>query len=67
VAAQTRILLVSGSTRGASSNTVALRTIREVAPEGVDTELYDGLPSCPRSVPMTTARSRPRRWPGCAG
>jgi chromate reductase, NAD(P)H dehydrogenase (quinone) len=30
------LLLVSGSTRGASTNTAALRTALEVAPDGID-------------------------------
>ena len=38
-----RLLLVSGSTRGASINTAALRTVVEVAPAGVVATLYDGL------------------------
>ena len=36
-----RILLVSGSTRAASTNTAVLRTAPTVAPEGVTTELYE--------------------------
>jgi len=51
VPAQTRILLVSGSTRGGSTNTAALRTIQAVAPEGVRAELYDGLAGLPAFNP----------------
>jgi chromate reductase len=39
----TEILLISGSTRDGSTNTAALRTAQEAAPEGVDAVLYDGL------------------------
>jgi NAD(P)H-dependent FMN reductase len=49
--ARTRILLISGSTRGGSSNTAALRTIRAVAPAGVTAELYDGLAGLPAFNP----------------
>jgi|SRR5450755_278267 chromate reductase len=54
VPAQTRILLVSGSTRGGSTNTAALRTIQAVAPEGVSgvsAELYEGLAGLPAFNP----------------
>ena len=46
-----RILLVSGSTRAASTNTAALRTAAVVAPPGVTAALYDGLPSLPAFNP----------------
>ena len=46
-----RILLVSGSTRGASGNTAALRTIRDVAPDGVSAVLYEGLAGLPAFNP----------------
>jgi chromate reductase len=46
-----RVLLVSGSTRGASTNTAALRTARLVAPQGVTAELYDGLADLPAFIP----------------
>jgi len=46
-----RLLLVSGSTRGASTNTAALRTAREVAPTGVAATLYDGLSDLPAFNP----------------
>jgi chromate reductase, NAD(P)H dehydrogenase (quinone) len=49
--AQTRILLISGSTRGGSSNTAALRTIGSVAPAGVTAELYGGLAELPAFNP----------------
>ena len=47
----TRILLVSGSTRDASTNTAALRTIQAVAPDGVTTTLYDELSELPAFNP----------------
>ncbi|HEY1644526.1 MAG TPA: NAD(P)H-dependent oxidoreductase [Streptosporangiaceae bacterium] len=49
--AQTRILLISGSTRAGSGNTSALRTIQAVAPAGVSAELYDGLAGLPAFNP----------------
>jgi NAD(P)H-dependent FMN reductase len=42
-----RILLVSGSTRSGSTNRAALRTIRDVAPDGVTAVLYEGLAELP--------------------
>jgi chromate reductase len=46
-----RILLISGSTRGGSGNTAALRTARELVPDGVTAELYDGLAALPAFNP----------------
>ncbi|MFC7278666.1 NADPH-dependent FMN reductase [Paractinoplanes rhizophilus] len=46
-----RVLLVSGSTRAASTNTAALRTARLVAPEGLTAVLYDGLIDLPAFRP----------------
>ena len=42
-----RVLAISGSLRTASFNTGLLRTSREVAPDGMDVEIFDirGLPS----------------------
>ncbi|MEV6277454.1 NADPH-dependent FMN reductase [Nocardia sp. NPDC051832] len=45
------ILLVSGSTRDASTNTAALRTVQATAPAGVTTVLYSGLTELPQFVP----------------
>ncbi len=42
-----RILLVSGSTRRGSTNTAALRTVQEEAPDGVTAVLYEGLADLP--------------------
>ena len=46
-----RLLLVSGSTRGASTNTAALRTAIEVAPPAIAAALYDGLSDLPAFNP----------------
>jgi chromate reductase, NAD(P)H dehydrogenase (quinone) len=46
-----RILLVSGSTRAGSTNTAALRTIQEVAPDSVTAGLYGGLADLPAFNP----------------
>ncbi|PZS16174.1 MAG: NADPH-dependent FMN reductase [Pseudonocardiales bacterium] len=45
------VLLVSGSTRAASSNTALLRTAVAVAPDGVETVLYAGLVELPHFNP----------------
>jgi NAD(P)H-dependent FMN reductase len=45
------LLLVSGSTRPASTNTAALRTAATLAPAGVEATLYDGLVELPAFVP----------------
>jgi NAD(P)H-dependent FMN reductase len=42
-----RFLFVSGSLRDASTNTAALGTALELAPEGVQCHLYDGLARLP--------------------
>jgi chromate reductase, NAD(P)H dehydrogenase (quinone) len=60
VAAMTRILLVSGSTRGGSGNTAALRTIQAVAPDGVSTELYEGLAGLPAFNPDDDGANLPK-------
>jgi chromate reductase, NAD(P)H dehydrogenase (quinone) len=46
-----RILLVSGSTRSASSNTAALRTVAATAPAGIEAPLYGGLADLPAFNP----------------
>jgi len=46
-----RILLVSGSLRSGSTNTAALLTAGAVAPEGVDTELFDSMARLPHFNP----------------
>ncbi|WP_227979516.1 NADPH-dependent FMN reductase [Nocardia spumae] len=45
------ILLISGSTRAGSTNTAALRTIADIAPPDITTELFDGLIDIPAFVP----------------
>jgi chromate reductase, NAD(P)H dehydrogenase (quinone) len=42
-----RILAISGSLRTASLNTALVRTARDLAPAGVEIELFDGLGSIP--------------------
>src|SRR6476620_12180616 len=49
--ADVRILLISGSTRRGSGNTAALRTVQALAPDGIATELYDGLTALPAFSP----------------
>ena len=46
-----RILLITGSTRAGSSNTLALRALHELDHPGVSTELYHGLLQLPVFVP----------------
>lgn len=45
------VLLVSGSTRGGSTNSAALRTAQASAPGGISTVLYDGLSGLPAFNP----------------
>ncbi|MCX4098795.1 NADPH-dependent FMN reductase [Nocardia sp. alder85J] len=47
----THLLLISGSTRTGSTNTAALRTLQQVAPQGISTHLYDELTTLPAFVP----------------
>jgi chromate reductase, NAD(P)H dehydrogenase (quinone) len=47
----TELLLISGSTRAASSNTAALRALAELAPNGIHAELYGGLSDLPAFNP----------------
>ena len=54
-----RILLISGSTRGASTNTALLRTACDVSPRGVEPELYDGLTGLPHFNPDDDADPLP--------
>jgi chromate reductase, NAD(P)H dehydrogenase (quinone) len=51
VAADVRILLISGSTRRGSGNTAALRTVQAMAPEGITAEMYPGLALLPAFSP----------------
>jgi NAD(P)H-dependent FMN reductase len=45
------VLLISGSTRAASSNSALLRTAVVAAPPGITTVLYDGLAALPHFNP----------------
>lgn len=51
-----RLLLVSGSTRSASTNTAALRTAALVAPKGVTAVLFEGLADLPAFNPDDDAQ-----------
>lgn len=51
MSARTRLLLVSGSTRAASTNTAALRTLAQLLPAEVTADLYDGLAALPAFNP----------------
>jgi NAD(P)H-dependent FMN reductase len=46
-----RLLLISGSTRDGSSNTLALARLHELDHPGVSTDLYDGLTRLPAFIP----------------
>lgn len=50
-----RGLLISGSLREGSTNTAVLRTVRAVAPRGVELTLYEGLSSLPHFNPDVEA------------
>jgi chromate reductase len=54
-----RILAISGSLRRASHNTALLREAAELAPEGVEVELYPGLDRLPTRTTTPVTR-RPR-------
>jgi NAD(P)H-dependent FMN reductase len=51
MAAEVRILLISGSTRHGSGNTAALRTVQAIAPDGITAEIYGGLAALPAFSP----------------
>ena len=46
-----KLLLISGSLRGASTNSATLRTAAAVAPVGVEAEIYDGMGRLPHFNP----------------
>jgi NAD(P)H-dependent FMN reductase len=46
-----RVLLISGSTRGASSNSAVVRTAAVVAPAQIEATIYDGLLRLPHFNP----------------
>jgi chromate reductase len=47
----TRVLLISGSLRSRSTNTAVLRTVADLAPDGVETALYERLGALPHFNP----------------
>ncbi len=49
--APSRLLFISGSTRGGSTNTAVLRTAQALAPGGATTVLYEGLADLPAFNP----------------
>jgi NAD(P)H-dependent FMN reductase len=51
MAAEVRILLISGSTRHGSGNTATLRTVQAIAPDGITAEIYVGLAALPAFSP----------------
>jgi chromate reductase len=51
VTARGRVLLISGSTRAGSSNTMALRALHDLDHPGVKTDLYQDLSKMPVFVP----------------
>jgi chromate reductase, NAD(P)H dehydrogenase (quinone) len=55
----TVVLLISGSTRSASTNTAALRTVATLAPEGVETLWYGGLAKLPAFNPDDDGTAHP--------
>ncbi|WP_058855023.1 NADPH-dependent FMN reductase [Nocardia jinanensis] len=55
----TVVLLVSGSTRVGSTNSTALRTVRAVAPDGVEARWYGGLAELPAFVPDAAEPAHP--------
>jgi chromate reductase, NAD(P)H dehydrogenase (quinone) len=54
-----RILLISGSTRGGSTNTALLRTAATAAPPGIEAALYDGMTALPHFSPDDDADPLP--------
>ena len=55
----TVVLLISGSTRSASTNTAALRTVAALAPDGVETRWYEGLADLPAFSPDDDGTAHP--------
>ena len=46
-----RLLLISGSLRAGSTNSATLRTAAALAPDGIETEIYDGMARLPHFNP----------------
>ena len=55
----TKILAFSGALRKASTNTALVRAAKQLAPEGVEIEIYDGIAACPSSTRTWRPTSRP--------
>jgi chromate reductase len=55
----TVVLLICGSTRSASTNSAALRTVAAVAPDGIDTPFYGGLAHLPAFDPDDDGTAHP--------
>lgn len=55
----TVVLLISGSTRAASTNSAALRTVSAIAPDGIRTRWYDGLAALPAFDPDDDGSAHP--------
>jgi chromate reductase, NAD(P)H dehydrogenase (quinone) len=55
----TVVLLISGSTRSASTNSAALRTVAALAPDGIETPWYDGLAELPAFNPDDDGAAHP--------
>jgi chromate reductase, NAD(P)H dehydrogenase (quinone) len=53
------LLLISGSLRDGSTNTAVLRTAALLAPNGVTTTLYDGMPTLPHFNPDDDREGQP--------
>jgi chromate reductase, NAD(P)H dehydrogenase (quinone) len=53
------VLLISGSLRAASTNSAVLRTAQAVAPDGIETVLYDGMGALPHFNPDDDAEGAP--------
>src|SRR5512144_53584 len=53
-----RILLISGSVRDRSTNTAALRTAQQVAPEGIEAVMYEGIDGLPHFNPDDDAEGK---------
>ncbi|WP_433576950.1 NADPH-dependent FMN reductase [Nocardia brasiliensis] len=55
----TVVLLISGSTRSASTNSAALRTVQVIAPADIETRWYDGLAELPAFNPDDDGTGHP--------
>ncbi|MEV6323285.1 NAD(P)H-dependent oxidoreductase [Nocardia sp. NPDC051787] len=55
----TVVLLISGSTRSASTNSAALRTVSAIAPDGIRTRWYDDLAALPAFAPDDDGSAHP--------